>query len=311
MSATFHLFDVDHGQSAALHLPNGRWCIFDVGCTGTFSPVRWVAGNDRNSLLTQALGGTPGFRFLKGTVSHMHGDHLADYANLFQHGPDFLKSVEADQAYLTDCYATCAGESSTAKVQAFSQRYASGFSPALSAPDYGGVQINELCLPVAVARQIGGDANSRVNNASIVTRVDAYGNSILLCGDLEKEAWDAIIQDAGDYGRLWRPFLSNVDILVAPHHGHKSGYSTALLDLAKPAVVLASVVAKDPHVDSRYSQTPVRGIRIGSTDYSLITTRKQGHVKIDIRPPDIPAGQFTGGTFWTFGFAALPQGLQT
>ena len=104
-----------------------------------------------------------------------------------------------------------------------------------------GLAIGELCLPVAVARSIGGDANARVNNASVVTRIDVYGNSILICGDIEKEAWAAIINNTGDYGRLWRPFLSNIDILIAPHHGHRSGYSAELMNSAQPAVVLVSV----------------------------------------------------------------------
>lgn len=301
MTATFYLFDVDHGQSAALQLPNGRWCIFDIGCTSTFSPVRWIVANN---------GGPYGFQFLKGTVSHLHGDHLGDYANLLQHGPDFLKTVDPDQAYLNDCYATCADASSRAKVQDFLQRYRNGFSQALSIPDYGVVEIRELCLPVAVARQVRGDANSRVNNASVVTRIDVYGNSILLCGDMEKEAWEAIINDNGAYGPTWRPFLTNIDILVAPHHGHRSGYSTELLKLAQPAVVLVSVVSRDPHVDSRYSQLPVRGMTIGgSTPYRYISTRQNGHIKVEIRAPNILAGQFKGSTYWTFGNAAIGRNL--
>jgi hypothetical protein len=305
MNASFYLFDVDHGQSAALELPNGRWCIFDVGCTSTFSPVRWIVANNLTTLLAQVLGGSTGFRFLKGTISHLHGDHLADYVNLLQHGPEFLKTVDPDQEYLNDCYATCADASSRVKVQAFLQRYRNGFSPALSTPDYGGVQISELCLPVAVARQVGGDANARVNNASVVTRIDVYGNSLLLCGDMEKEAWEAIIKDNGDYGRTWRPLLSNIDILVAPHHGHRSGYSTDLLSLARPAVVLVSVISRDPNVDSRYSQLPVRGMTIGPTTYHYISTRQKGHIKVEIRPPDILAGQSKGSMYWIFGDAAI------
>jgi len=308
MNAIFYLFDVDHGQSAALRLPNGQWCIFDVGCTSTFSPVRWIARNDRGSLLLKALGGTPSFKFLKGTVSHLHGDHIAEYQNMLRYGPSILFSVEPDQEYLEDCYATSSEESSKRLVYGFAQHYA-GLKVANGVPDYGGVSITELSLPVRVARALGGDANTRVNNASIVTRVDVYGNSILLCGDMEKTAWKAIINDTGDYGRIWHPFLSNIDILVAPHHGHKSGYSTALLNLAKPRVVLASVVAKDSHVDSRYSQSPVGGVRIGSTTYRLITTRKQGHVKVKIQPPNILAGQFKGSTYWTFGLAVIMEGL--
>ena len=163
--------------------------------------------------------------------------------------------------------------------------------------------IRQVSLPVGVARQLGGDANARVNNSSIVTRIDVYGNSILLCGDMMKEAWKAIISDQGQYGREWRPFLSNIDLLVAPHHGHRTAFSIDLLNIAKPAVVLVSVVSNDPNVDSRYSQVPVRGIKIGGTDYSYISTRQKGHIKVTIEQPRTILG--AGTTYWKFGDEAL------
>ncbi len=57
------------------------------------------------------------------------------------------------------------------------------------------------------------------NNASIVTRINVFGYSILLCGDVMKDAWEVITKDP-----LWQQFVSNIDVLVAPHHGHSSGY---------------------------------------------------------------------------------------
>ena len=303
MTATFYLFDVEHGQSAALRLPNGRWCVFDLGCTDAFSPVRWIA--DRATLVARIAGIQTDFKILKATVSHLHGDHLADYISLFWHGPDFLKAVYVDAEYLEDCYTTCADSSAIARIRGFLQWYGDRFSLTTVIPDYGGATVREMCLPVTRARQIGGDANAPVNNASVATRIDIYGNSILLCGDMQKDAWEAIINDNGIYGPAWRPFLSNTDILVAPHHGHRSGYSTDLLYLANPAVVLVSAETQDPNVDSRYSQSPVRGMTIGDTTYNYISTRQKGHIRVDIHPPANPWLSQKGITYWTFGGEAL------
>lgn len=66
MNAKFYLFDVDHGQCAALHLPNGRWCLFDAGGTASFSPVQWVVGKATQgdgSPLSQSLA-KRSFKFL-------------------------------------------------------------------------------------------------------------------------------------------------------------------------------------------------------------------------------------------------------
>lgn len=338
MTASFYLFDVDHGQCAALKLPNGKWCVFDAGCTASFSPINWIAsrhpqitprsllgmasaipqpiagvnsllggmGNARaGGLLGLAAAAPPQtFSIYKATISHFHGDHIDDYETLLRYSPSFMRTVNGiDQEYLQDCYSTCS-DRSRPKVSGFVNSYSSSFSGTHRA-DYGEVSILELSLPANIARSVGGSANSRVNNASVVTRIDAYGNAILICGDLEKEAWDAIIADTGEYGQQWRPLLTNIDILVAPHHGHVSGYSTQLLNLAGPSVVLTSVVTKDPNVDSRYSQAPVRGITIDNSPYSCITTRTKGHIKIDIARPEgaLPIGK--GMRTWSFGVDAL------
>lgn len=306
MTAEFYLFDVDHGQASALRLPNGRWCIFDLGCTSSFSPIKWVVNRETRakaaSPLLLRLGTSP-FRFLKATVSHFHGDHLGDYLNLLAFSPEFIRTVVFDQKYIEDCQSSNTPQSLPLVVK-FAQYFRSNFGGSV-VPDYGGALISELSLSSDVARQLGGDANARVNNASVITRIDVYGNAILLCGDMEKDAWDAIITDHGHYGPVWRPFLSNIDILVAPHHGHGGAYSTDLLNLAKPAVVLASVVSKDPNVDSRYSQDPVKGISIGKSEYRCITTRQKGHLKITISPPQsLIDGK--GSRSWSFGDAACP-----
>jgi beta-lactamase superfamily II metal-dependent hydrolase len=298
MNAEFYLFNVDHGQSAAMHLPNGRWCIFDLGRTADFSPVNWIAeraGAYRAAALLYPSMQSQ-FRIFKATVSHLHHDHLADYGNLFLFGPEYMRTVMFDQGYLADSLESSSEESRPSVVN-FAQRFSSGFSGSVQA-DYGNVQIREFSLTVAAARPIGGSANSRVNNASLITRIDVYGNSILICGDIEKESWDTIFGNP-ILSSTWRSMIENVDILVAPHHGHASGYSVDLLNMAKPAVVLVSVVSGDPNVDTRYSQSPVRGIRIDQTDYSSITTRKQGHIKVSIQPPVNLASK--GLRTWTFG----------
>lgn len=303
MTAEFYLFNVDHGQCAALRLPNGRWCIFDLGRTNAFSPIEWIVENEAaraGQCLAALLQLRVRFRFLKATVSHLHGDHLADYPTLLRFAPGVLRSVEPDQAYLQDCYATCADKNARRFVQDFAQLYAA-LTPASGVVDYAGALISEQSLPVAVARKIGGNANARVNNASIVSRIEVYGTTILLCGDLMKEAWDFVLWDGGAMGDSWRQHVADVDILVAPHHGHRSGYSTELLNLAKPAVVLVSVQSRDPNVDSRYSQAPVRGVKIRGTTYRYISTRQKGYVKVEIQPPNLAAGQFKGGyvlDFW-------------
>lgn len=293
MTFDFYLFNVDHGQAAAARLPNGRWCIFDAGRSESFSPIQFIIANEHYRtkppwaekapwLLTKQ----PPFRFLKATISHHHSDHLYDYMNLFAASPQFFKTVELDKNYIADVLETTSKES-LPRVINFLRLYGEWRQTnPITVPTpliFGAVRITEKSLPIRVVRdKIGGQANSRVNNASIITKVEGYNNTILICGDMEKEGWDFILTNKL-YSMTWRKFVSNVDILVAPHHGHC--YSTYLMDLARPSVVLVSLRSKDESIDKRYSGEAVSGLNINGKLYKCITTRKSDHINISISRP--------------------------
>ena len=50
MTAEFYLFNVEMGQAAALKLPNGQGGMFDIGKSGSFSPVNWVINRCRSMI---------------------------------------------------------------------------------------------------------------------------------------------------------------------------------------------------------------------------------------------------------------------
>jgi len=275
MHFDFYLFNVDHGQSAAARLPNGQWCIFDVGRSATFSPVQFIINNDIQTRVKEppwskrpagAFSKLPPFSFLKATISHLHADHLDDYLNLFAASPRSLKTVNFDEDYLINVFQSTS-EESFPKIIDFCRRY---FKKRVSTSiDYGNAKIKETSLPLSIVRnKIGGTSNSIVNNASIVTRIDCYQNSILICGDMEEDAWEYILNNP-QFRALWRKIVADIDILIAPHHGHC--YSSSLMAIANPSVILVSVRSKDESVDSRYNRR--------------ITTRDKGHIHLSIARP--------------------------
>ncbi len=72
------------------------------------------------------------------------------------------------------------------------------------------------------------------NNAScVLIMTTAYG-SVLLTGDIEKEAESLILNSANSAGLL------NADILVAPHHGSKSSSTPAFIHAVSPKHVVFS-----------------------------------------------------------------------
>jgi competence protein ComEC len=85
------------------------------------------------------------------------------------------------------------------------------------------------------------DDSDEYNNASYVITV-SHGNSrILLTGDVEEKAWNDMIE-AGT------PLRANV--LVASHHGRKSGFSKEAMEAIKPNVVIMSTAKLPPEHDA-------------------------------------------------------------
>lgn len=285
MSLEFYLFDVDHGQSAALQLPDGRWCLFDAGRTDSFSPTQFIRG---------ISGQGEQLRYYKGTISHWHGDHIADHVELFKAAPRFLRTVAADKEFIEDVKQSSAS-ASFQNICAFGSHYLKTYT-LTEVADYGpSVTIQELSLPVSSARIISSNPNSAVNNSSVVSRISCYGHSILICGDMETAGWDHALNHSPDM-LSWRQLVANVNVLVAPHHAHTSAYSVDLMNLANPGVVLASAVAGDEHVDGRYSS--IGGIVIGTEAYKLISTRQKGSLKITVEPGQTLLSP--ASVFWNF-----------
>ena len=69
--------------------------------------------------------------------------------------------------------------------------------------------------------------NEDYNDASYVILYRGAGGRILLSGDSHDNTWEHIL----DY---WKDDVKDVDLLIAPHHGRKSGRSYEFLDTVNP-----------------------------------------------------------------------------
>lgn len=97
---------------------------------------------------------------------------------------------------------------------------------------FGGVTVDVL----APAREFRG-TRSDPNNSSVVARVATGGRTLLLTGDVEVEAQDAIVRTGGDV---------RADVLKVPHHG--SAYqSSAFVRAVQARVAVVSVGADNDY----------------------------------------------------------------
>lgn len=85
------------------------------------------------------------------------------------------------------------------------------------------------------------ELNSKVrNNSSIIRYIKYQGVSFLFTGDLETAGWEWLARNNSDFADLMR---QGIDVLIAPHHGHDSGFPKALFDLTGNVGVI--ILSKD------------------------------------------------------------------
>lgn len=85
-----------------------------------------------------------------------------------------------------------------------------------------------------------GDRADTYNDASYVLRFRHGGSSVLLASDVEDTAWNDMLQ-AG--------VLAHVKVLIASHHGRKSGFSAEAMDVLQPEIVIVSTAKLSPEHD--------------------------------------------------------------
>jgi len=127
------------------------------------------------------------------------------------------------------------------------------------------------------------------NNSSILRYLEYGGCRILFGGDLETEGWEWLIKNDPLFVEIVK---NGVDIYIASHHGHKSGYSKTLFDLiGNVKVVIHSKGSEGSSngtdVSSQYTQhTDGVTYKNLNDDQSykggVMTTRSNGNIFISI-----------------------------
>jgi competence protein ComEC len=134
-----------------------------------------------------------------------------------------------------------------------------------------GVEIFVLNPPAWNAIQGKGKHPRDLNNGSLVMKLQFKNVSILLAGDVGKEAEARMLRSGG---------VLRADLLKIPHHGSSTSSSLPFLDRVKPVYGILSVgernIGKLPHPEvlKRYEQL---GSRILRTDkHGAITVMTDG-----------------------------------
>jgi competence protein ComEC len=290
---TVHFLDVGQGDSALVVFPRGATMLVDAGGDVRFGGSAGSRGEPAQSGLSPesldgdeeaeadfnggafSVGEAVVSRFLWSQgrtrldyvlATHTDADHiggLSDVVKNFHVGEALVgHAPPADSEFDRFARAT-ASKNITLNSLGSGERF-----------DIEGVTVEVLWPP----RDTAPTVTSR-NNDSVVLRF-VYGSvAILLAGDIEREAEDALVQSGTDL---------RADVLKVPHHGSKTSSTPGFIDRVQPRCAVISVGERSrfghPHdvVTSRYLS---RGV-------TLFQTGRDGTVTIETDGASVGATAF-------------------
>lgn len=127
------------------------------------------------------------------------------------------------------------------------------------------------------------------NNSSIMRFIKKNGYSILYSGDMETAGWEWLINNNKGFVAT---ISEGIDILIAPHHGHKSGFPSALFDIIGNVKCVIHSKGSEGNIEGTDVSTQYSGKADGVRYKNLnddciyqgkvLTTRSNGNIYVQI-----------------------------
>ncbi len=219
-------WDVQHGHMTYIKTPNNRHIVIDLG-TGDYSK-----GKEAFSPLLH-LRDKYGVRQLDYVViTHPHLDHIDDILNFDALNPKVLsRPKHLSNAEVMERVI----ERDRAKFEKYCEindRYnqsvnADSFESTQNPDNWGGLKIQTF-NPTSCN-------HNNFNNHSIITILEYADIKIIIPGDNEKCSFDELLQSSA-----FKEAITDADILLAPHHGRKSGYCDDFVNTVNPRLTVVS-----------------------------------------------------------------------
>jgi len=270
MEVTVVFWDVQHGNAVYINTPNDRHIVIDLG-TGSYEKSDF----EFSPLLHLKKRGIEQLDYV--IITHPHLDHIDDILNFYKLSPKVLTKPDLDEDVIIDLMEK-ANEEDKPKFEEYLRiikKYIWPVSPQddpYRPENYGGVVIKDFntseCSP------------SNINNYSIITVMSFAGKKIVFTGDNESCSFNKLLERED-----FKKAIENADILLAPHHGRKSGFHSEFVNLVNPKLtVISDGRFCDTSASPRYSEKS-RGLwvkrRNGEREKRYcVTTRNDGVIVV-------------------------------
>ena len=113
------------------------------------------------------------------------------------------------------------------------------------------------------------------NNLSHVTFLETPMSNFVIPGDVEKPAWEKLLQNSNFQARL-----KKVNVFIASHHGRASGYCRRVFDYCSPAVIIFSDGPKKyaTQEEANTYASHATGVNFNGRTRRVLTTRSDGTI---------------------------------
>lgn len=266
MTARILIHDVGHGQSVHAFSPIGQTIVVDLGCSDTFSPLKWLKkSSDRIDSLI---------------VTHPHGDHIDEILSL-EALPLKPKQLSRPKWLTREEVLAANQESMRTRVLAYLSLSDAYSQPIAEDERIGNPQVTGgLSVQTFFSSECG---RSNINNHSGVVVFEYLGLKVVIPGDNEPPSWQVLLKKA-DFVKA----ISGAYVFLASHHGRESGYCADIFDVFQPYLcVISDGRVQDTDATSRYSHH-AQGWQVHSRsgdptrERKAVTTRSDGFVDIRI-----------------------------
>jgi beta-lactamase superfamily II metal-dependent hydrolase len=280
------IFDVGNAACSVISSPNKVGMMIDCGSNSTKTNPVVLYNNNKEWLDIKPFVKSTGAKYELGLlhITHPDDDHVRNAKRIKEElTPYLLRKREYEEFPDSDTI-------NKDYVDLIDKKYR-GSSP--ETIDWGFDSDIIFQIPMAILKSDTSLSKKLRNNSSIIRFIEHNNFKILYCGDMETEGWDWLIENNSKFVKTMK---KGVDVLIASHHGHKSGYSSALFDIIGNVKCVIHSKASEANTDgtdvsSQYSDK-AEGINYKNLNdkeiYSgkVLTTRSNGNIYLQINETD-------------------------
>ena len=254
--------DVAHGDCIHVSTPCGKNVLIDCGGKGDTSASRWLEALEVESLHNLI-------------ISHPHIDHIRDIVNIDERfcpgtfGRNKAITREKIKEENEDVFDDCGYI--IEKYLEMNRKYNTPVPPADDTTSH------EWDGSAYIYRFYNDSQEMGLNDLSRTSFIKCGGHTILHAGDLEEDGWRELLKN-----KQFRDQLSSTTVLVASHHGRKSGFCSDVFDLLHPVITIVSDGRfQDSSATDKYYEV-TEGLEVDGEERHVLTTRNDKTITVEI-----------------------------